>query len=170
MGSFEAVYRRTLPSVERVARRNGVAQPDLDDAVQDTFLTVYRRWSQLHHDDDPCAWVRGIAIRTCWNYRRARRRRGRWLEERRDVLDQCSDTRAGADEHFAIHEGERWLAKALLRLDERKREAVVLTQIEQRSAMEVSRLTGLSPNTVASRLRAALAELRRDGEADARRR
>jgi RNA polymerase sigma factor (sigma-70 family) len=166
---FETIYRAHSKVVGRMARRRGVSPSDLDDAVQDIFLILYRRWAECAKDEELDAWLRGVATRTSWNYRRARRRRERWLEAQPDIVDVYADPLSLSDEHVASWEEQRWLTQALLGLDERKRQAVVLTQLEQKSAKEVSRLTGLSPNTVASRLRIALAELRKNGKSRAKR-
>ena len=66
------------------------------------------------------------------------------------------------DQQLAREEDLRWLGEAVERLDDKRKEALVLSRIEGRSAAEVARMTGLSPNTVASRVRAALRELRGD--------
>jgi RNA polymerase sigma-70 factor (ECF subfamily) len=167
IATFESVYRKHWKLVGRMARRYGVSPSDLDDAVQDVFVVLYRRWTERANDEEFDAWLRGVATRTSWNYRRARRRRERWLDVQPEMVDVYADPRSLSDEHVASWEKERWLVQALLGLDERKRQAVVLTQLQQKSAKEVARLTGLSPNTVASRLRIALAELRKNGKARA---
>ena len=66
------------------------------------------------------------------------------------------------DQQLAQAEDLEWLDHAVDRLDDKRKEAIVLSRIEERSAAEVSRMTGISPNTVASRVRAALRKLRDD--------
>src|SRR5262245_2638946 len=84
---FETVYRNHWKLVARMARRYGVAPSDLDDAVQDVFLVLYRRWTERADDEALTAWLRGVAARTSWNYRRSRRRRERWLDVEAEVVD-----------------------------------------------------------------------------------
>src|SRR5262245_39500499 len=117
-----------------MARRHGVPPSDLEDAVQDVFLVLYRRWAERTKDEELDARLRGVAMRTSSNYRRARRRRERWLETQPDIVDIYADPLSSSDEQMVSWEEERWLMQALLRLDERKRQAIVLTQLEQKSA------------------------------------
>src|SRR5215207_4645128 len=63
LAAFESVYRRELPFVWAAARRLGVQPEVIDDAVQDVFLTAYRRWGDLHHDVSPRAWLYGVTRR-----------------------------------------------------------------------------------------------------------
>jgi RNA polymerase sigma-70 factor (ECF subfamily) len=155
-------YRATLEFVRRIVRRHGVATADRDDAVQDVFVVAHRRWAQLENMDRLHAWLHGIAVRICWNYRRARRRSNGVLAHEPEAPEAQPDRGAVmAPEQLAHREDLQWLRTAMDRLDAKQRSALVLTQLEQRSAVEVSRMTGLSSNTVASRLRAAMQDLRR---------
>lgn len=161
--TFEAVYRAMVGFVRRVVHRQPVPPAQREDAVQDVFVVAYRRWHQLEGTQSLRAWLHGIALRTCWNYQRANRRNGFWMESPHDSADELPDMEGELlDEQFAREEDLWWLGKALERLDDRRKEALVLSRIEGRSAAEVARITGLSPNTVASRVRAALRDLRDD--------
>ncbi|HEU4730029.1 MAG TPA: sigma-70 family RNA polymerase sigma factor [Kofleriaceae bacterium] len=160
--AFVEAYRVSVEFVRFIVRRHGIPAADREDVVQDVFVVAHRRWAQLASMESLHAWLRGIAVRICWNYRRARRRSNELL-----TLDpEDPDAQPGGAERMPPDELERredlqWLMRAMDRLDAKQRSALVLTQLEQRSAVEVSRMTGLSPNTVASRLRAAMQDLRR---------
>lgn len=159
--SFAVAYRTTIGFVRRVVQRQAISPADWDDAVQDVFLVAYRRWDQLDSAASLHAWLHGIAVRTCCNYRRARRR---W-NDRLLPGDEPAEAQPDRVDRIPAAELERreelqWLRDAMARLDEKQRRALVLVRLERRSAAEVSRMTGLSPNTVASRLRAALVGLR----------
>jgi RNA polymerase sigma-70 factor (ECF subfamily) len=146
-----------------VVRRQPIPPAHHDDAVQDVFVTAYRRWGQLDGADSLRAWLRGIAVRTCWNYQRAHRRYQFWMAPPRDGADDLPDGDGRlVDQQVARDEDLRWLEQAVERLDDKQKEALILSRIEGRSAAEVARMTGLSPNTVASRVRAALRDLRDD--------
>jgi RNA polymerase sigma-70 factor (ECF subfamily) len=158
---FAAIYRTNIDLVRRVIRRYRIHSADWDDAIQDVFVVAHRRWNQLNGADSLRAWLHGIARRVCANYRRSRKR---WhsaspLEEwRTDVeLHHASLPPTG---HFVLREEVCWLRNAVNRLDEKQRTALVLTRLQGRSAAELSRSTGLSPNTIESRVRAAMKELR----------
>jgi RNA polymerase sigma-70 factor (ECF subfamily) len=101
-------------------------------------------------------WLYEIAVRVGRRYRSRRARDGA-----RHVELAADDERAplttpehGGPEHERRERLE--LARAALAtLDDAKREAFVLACIEQRSAPEIARITGLPLNTVYSRIRAA---------------
>lgn len=161
--AFEAVYRAMVGFVRRVVHRQPIPPAHRDDAVQDTFVIAYRRWNQLDGAHSLRAWLHGIAVRTCWNYRRAHRRYRFWMAPPHETPDEVADMDGGViDQQLARAEDLRWLGEAVERLDDKRKEALILNRIEGKSAAEVSRMTGLSPNTVASRVRAALRELRGD--------
>ena len=161
--TFEAVYRAMVGFVRRVVYRQPIPPAHRDDAVQDTFIVAYRRWNQLESAQSLRAWLKGIAVRTCWNYTRAHRRYRFWMAPPHETADELADRDDRVvDQQLARAEDLQWLGQAVDRLDDKRKQALVLSRIEGRSAAEVSRMTGLSPNTVASRVRAALRKLRGD--------
>ena len=161
--TFDAVYRRMVGFVRRVVHRQPILPADRDDVVQDVFVVAYRRWSQLESAQSLPAWLHGIAVRTCWNYQRAHRRWSLRFTALQDGTDDRADPEGHVmDRELALEEDLRWLGQAVERLDDKRRQALIFNRIECKSAAEVSRVTGLSPNTVASRVRAALRELRAD--------
>jgi RNA polymerase sigma factor (sigma-70 family) len=158
---FSAIYRGQHALVRRIARRAGIAPAELDDAVQDVFVVVYRRWHELDNPQELKAWICKVAARTSHNYRRARRRYEKRFAEPAvsgEGLAVCE--RRSPEETCENSERLRWLTQALVQLDARLRQALVLTELERLSAREASELTGLSPNTLSSRLRAARQALR----------
>jgi RNA polymerase sigma-70 factor, ECF subfamily len=159
---FVEVYRATVEFVRLVVRRHGIPPADCEDAVQDFFVVAHRRWAQLEDMDRIHAWLRGIAVRVCWNYHRSRRRSIEVLVlESETPPAQPDQGELMPSEKLERREDLLWLRTALDRLDEKQRIAIVMTDLEQRSAVEVSHMTGISPNTVASRHRAAMHDLRR---------
>jgi RNA polymerase sigma factor (sigma-70 family) len=160
--TFDAVYKRMVGFVTRVVHRQPIPPADRDDAVQDVFVVAYRRWSQLDSTQSLPAWLHGIAVRTCWNYQRAHRRWSRRFVAPQDGTDRPDPDGRVIDHELAREEDLRWLGQAVERLDDKQRQALIFNRIDCKSAVEVSRMTGLSPNTVASRVRAALRELRAD--------
>jgi RNA polymerase sigma-70 factor, ECF subfamily len=161
--TFETVYRAMVGFVRRVVYRQPIPPAHRDDAVQDTFLVAYRRWNQLDGAQSLRAWLKGIAVRTCWNYSRAHRRYQFWMAPPHATTDELADVdNRVVDQQLARAEDLQWLDQAVDRLDDKRKQALVLSRIEGRTAAEVSRMTGLSPNTVSSRVRAAVRKLRSD--------
>ena len=86
---FHALYRGEFAFVWAAARRLGVPPGAVDDAVQDVFVTAYRRLDQLRFEVSPRAWLYGVTRRVASRYHRGafrRRRRVAALEQARDDL------------------------------------------------------------------------------------
>jgi RNA polymerase sigma-70 factor (ECF subfamily) len=133
----------------------------LDDAAHDVFLVVQRKLASFDGQDAQLTtWLYEIALRVAHRYRvQAAKEARRWGSLAPPQVDGAEVAPAvqGADVQCALEQTERLaLARqALDALDGEKREAFVLGCIEQRSAPEIARLTGVPLNTVYSRIRAA---------------
>lgn len=149
--SFEELYAGQFDFVWRNLRRLGVPEAAVEDAVQDTFLVVHRRLSDLRADASPRAWLFSIALRVAHDYHRRVRRK--------PVVAFDAERQAGSDEgpfeHTAAAQAARALRSFLASLDEGKRAVFVLAELEQMSAPEMSQALGIGVNTIYSRLRGA---------------
>jgi RNA polymerase sigma-70 factor (ECF subfamily) len=156
---FDLTYREDRAFVLRVVRRLGIPSGDIEDAVQDVFIVLHARLPHLHHRAPLRPWLRSVAVRVCSNRRRSallqRNRRQLRGDEALDPdslfdLQQCAP-----DEAMAKAEQRDALVHALEQLDAAKRQVLVLTALEDRTASEIAGLIRTSPNTVSSRLRLA---------------
>jgi RNA polymerase sigma-70 factor, ECF subfamily len=159
-----AVYGTHFAFVWRNLRRLRVPEALLEDAAQDVFLVVHRRW----HTYDPRwasveTWLFGILYRVAGNYLRSYRRRYAWLMPWRDFDDEASHgtaLEAVAADFESCHQAEL-LDRLLDCLDEKKRVMIVLVDVEEMSVPEAARALGLNVNTAYFRLRTARQEFQR---------
>lgn len=149
--AFEALYEEHFDYVWTNLRRLGVHGSDLDDAVQETFIVVYRRLGDFEHGASWRGWLFGIARRIASRHRRGLGRRLRGLAALSATPAPIGD---GEDELTRI-EAARLLQKFLDRIEPRKREVFILAELEGFSGSEISEALGVPANTVGSRLRAA---------------
>jgi RNA polymerase sigma-70 factor (ECF subfamily) len=153
---YDAHYR----FVWRCLRSLGVPDAALDDALQDVFLVVQRKLSTFEGRSELRTWLYAIALRIGRRHRSRARADGTPKEAEVEPI-------AAGDGESALEQSERLALarRALDALDDEKREVFVLAQVEQMSAPEIAAITGVSVNTVYSRLRAArsafTAEVRR---------
>lgn len=148
---FDALYARHFDFVWRLVKRLGVHESNVDDAVQDVFLVVYRRLGDFQHRSSDRTWIAGIAVRIASDERRRVRRKGGL-----DGLDeQLPDGRADPHGAAVQSEGMQKLYRILEHLDAERREIFVLAELEQMTAPEISEALGVKLNTVYSRLRLA---------------
>lgn len=151
---FEALYEQQFPFVWRTLRRFGVADSGLDDAAQDVFVIVHRRFGVWETGGSLRAWLYGVARRVAAAHRRRDERHKRKLTALPGpVAVTHLDDRLGAR-----HQLER-LSREIERLEPRRRQVYVLIELEGLSSPEVAQALGCKLNTVYSRLRRARADL-----------
>ncbi len=151
--SYESIYREQFDFVWRNVRRLGVPEASADDAVQDVFLIVHRRFPSFEGRSTLRTWLFGILANVARDYRRANTRR------ETKVLALAAETGAEAPptpaDLAAKREAARILDGLLGRIDDDKREVFVLVELEQMTVVDVADALGLNVNTAHARLRAA---------------
>ena len=71
-GAFEQIYRLSLPGIKAVCRKYMPSEADADDAIQETYVKIYRKLPTLKDPATFPAWSRTIAKNTCLNLIRSR--------------------------------------------------------------------------------------------------
>ena len=151
--SFEEVYDTEVETTWRGLRRLGVRDSDLDDAVQDVFVVVHRKLDDFEGRSSIRTWLFGIVIRVARRYRRGDQR-----HPETPLEGEVEATLSGGtlpDAQAADAEAVRILYALLEELDEEKREAFVMAELEELSAPEIAEALSLNLNTVYARIRAA---------------
>lgn len=145
--------------VFRTLQYLGVAPAALDDGLQDVFVTAHRRWESFEGRSSPRTWLYGIARRVAFRYRRKdHNRRQRFVLTERPV--------DGVDAPFEQANARRSVQRLLEGLDEDKRAAFVLVEVEGFTASEAAELLEVPLGTVYSRVRAAWGRLREAAQDD----
>jgi RNA polymerase sigma-70 factor (ECF subfamily) len=155
--SFESAYREHFAFVWRALARLGVADAGLEDAAQDVFLVAYRRWDDFEGRSTRRTWIYGIAVRVARDHRRRVRRKG----PGEPLPEELASEAPGPDEAWQARRAQALARQLLGRLDDERRELVVLVDLEGLSVPEAAELLGLKLNTAYSRLRLAHQELDR---------
>jgi RNA polymerase sigma-70 factor (ECF subfamily) len=168
---LDAVYAAQFRYVWRCLRSLGVNEAELDDALHDVFLVVQEKLGDFDGRAKLTTWLYAICIRVARRYRWAARKDA-WRfvpntgeSENGDEGPAAPGSARDPEQALARAERLELARQALGRLDDDKREAFVLSQIEQQSAPEIAEILGIPVDTVYSRIRAAKlafqAELRR---------
>jgi RNA polymerase sigma-70 factor (ECF subfamily) len=153
-----------LPFVWRNLRRLGVADSQVEDAAQDVFLVVHRRWDTWDVSLSTVeTWLFGIVLRVAHNYRRAQQRRLAWLLPAADpqALQNAPAATDGPAEVLARREAAAVFERALAHVDEAKRAVFLLVDVEQLPVPEAAAALGINLNTAYWRLRKARLTFRR---------
>jgi RNA polymerase sigma-70 factor, ECF subfamily len=143
---FEALFLKEFDFVARALQRLGVREADVNDVAQELFLAVHHALGTWDRSRPSRPWLMGFAVRLASNYRRLAWHRGRELDE--DLVPpspRLNDKLAA----------KRTVMRALDALDYDKRVALVMHDLEELTAKEISELLGVPANTVSSRVRLA---------------
>jgi RNA polymerase sigma-70 factor, ECF subfamily len=159
---LESIYAEHFDFVWRNLRRLGVSEHQLRDAAQDVFVVVHRRLSDWDGAESLRPWLYSIVRRVAADTRRRHRRKE--LSECEDVHTLPDRRDAGPESNAARNQELELLLRLLARLDDDKREVLILIDLEGMTVPEVATLLGQNLNTTYSRLRAAR-QLMREGYA-----
>lgn len=153
--SFRSVYDDYFDFVWTCARRLGVAMDAIDDVVQEIFIVVHARLQTLERPASLRSWLYGVVRRTVSTYHRGRHTRtARELSE--PSLDDSASPMQPSPLDLAVFSDEvKLLWRLLGELDARKREVLILAELEEMTMPEIAEAIGIPLNTAYSRLRAA---------------
>ncbi|GAA3668356.1 RNA polymerase sigma factor [Nonomuraea antimicrobica] len=163
--ALRALHRRHAPWLRaRLARR--CADPDVvDDALQETFLAVWRSAARFE-GDDPAGWLWTIAIRRLVSALRGRG--SRWIGGDRGVnaamnaAMNAEPVTPSAEDVVLLGVEHGDLGSALTRLSPELRAVIEATVLDGLTTKEAARLLGIPEGTVKTRAMRARARLREE--------
>jgi RNA polymerase sigma-70 factor, ECF subfamily len=174
--TFDSVYHAYAPFVWRNARRLGVSYGAVEDVMQEVFLVVYRRLPEFEERATAAstgsagsfasmkAWLSAILIRIVRAHRRGARRKDAAgantpsSPEPDSLMDRRSPSPLEAAER---DEAVQELYAILSRMNEERREVLVLSELEELTAPEIALALQVNVNTISWRLRTARQEFER---------
>jgi RNA polymerase sigma-70 factor (ECF subfamily) len=145
--AFGRLYALFSPLVHGILLAR-VPAGEVDDLVQDVFLTAYRKLDSLRQSAAFGGWIAMIARNRAMDFHRNRRE----TEDLSDDIPQTSSTEEDA-------EAARALA-AIRALPEAYRETLILRLVEGMSGPEIAERTGLTPASVRVNLHRGMKLLR----------
>jgi RNA polymerase sigma-70 factor (ECF subfamily) len=161
----EAVHRdarlremvdRHIDFVARVLRNAGIAEAEVDDEVQRTFIVAAKRLDDVRPGSEKSFLLR-IALNLAAHARRtAARRREVGVDQAPEMIDAGATPEQLTDRKRA----RRMLDRVLDAMAPELREVLVLYEIEELSMIEIAGALGIPQGTVASRLRRARLDFR----------
>ena len=121
------------------------------DAVQETFLKVYRTMDTFRNECSEKTWLMRIAVNTCRDIRRSAWFRR--IDGRISLENLPEPTVQLKDDHVELTLAIMWLPQKL-------KEVTLLYYYQDMTMREVADALGISPSTVSKRLDRAHAKLR----------
>ncbi len=162
----EALIAHLHPLVRRLVRNHLPRRESEEDLMQDAFIKIFQRLETY----EPRAgvpfehWVSRLTVRTCLDALRAERSRPEWRmadlsEGETQWMDYLMSRQADSpSEHVA--DAKAIVARLLAQLSPSDRLVLRLLDLEQRSTLEISQLTGWTRAMVKMRAMRARLKLR----------
>jgi RNA polymerase sigma-70 factor (ECF subfamily) len=132
------------PDIRRYAARNCRAA-DIDDAVQETLLLLYRRVGTLRAVTSFSAWLFAVARRACL----------RLLRHSTGMTDAAADDAEARLSNLAPEDIRIDLSRAIQSLPDHYRDVILLRDIEELSIDEIAGVLALTRESVKARIHRA---------------
>jgi len=162
--AFEALVDRHWRKIASIAGRFLSDPNEIDDALQETFISAFRNLSRFRGEASVQTWLIRIAINVCKGRRTGWWRRRVRLETEHSAAadtDRAPTSAASVESEVLYGEWERTVRCAVGRLPERQRLPILLHFFEDLTGAEIARVLGCSESTVWSRLYAGIENLRK---------
>ena len=167
--AMERLVQRHGSSVYAFVRRFLGNSPAADDVYQEVWLKVIRYADRFEGRSRFTTWLFQITRNVCMDHRRASLRRKEGISLERDagvgegvaLREQVADRGPSTDERVVESEERRAVEQAIARLPDEQREVLLLREKTELTFEQIAEISGLSPNTVKSRMRYALVNLRK---------
>jgi RNA polymerase sigma-70 factor (ECF subfamily) len=153
--AFEDLMIATERRVAALAWRILGDAEDVKDAVQETFIRVYRHLDQFREDGAFFGWLFRIAVNVCRDLERKRMWR-RIFSPLEDAVNV--GTRARFDDALEARDS---LMRAIRRLPRQQRVAVILRDVEELSTEEVAAILGIRETSLKVSISKARAKMRK---------
>ena len=165
LGPLGALFDRHHEAVRQMLLRTSPNSADVDDLVQETFLTAARAAASFDGRDSAKPFLLGVAVQML-------RRRRRTFGRLRNMLESLGKAPSVAprspEESTSQAEEAARLRAAVDRLSEDKRLVLVMVEWNGMSGVEAAKVLGVPVGTVWRRLHEARAEIRRTLERGSR--
>lgn len=134
-----------------------------EDIAQEVFIKAYRQWDRFRGDSSVYTWLYKITVNLCRDRARSAWWRRMLPTDDPDVLShgesQLPPEDGPEDAVLRIAQNEELMA-AVMQLPDAYREAIVLYYYQELSTVEIAEITGVSDNTIKTRLFRARAMLK----------
>ena len=146
-----AEYQRPLLHMCAMMLRDDAAA---EDAVQETFVKVWRALPQFRRECSEKSWLMRIAMNTCRDMTRTA-----WFRHT-DRRVTPEELQLPAQEEASREEDREELAQAIMKLPRKYRDVLLLYYYQDMNQEEVAQALNISPSTESKRLTHARDKLR----------
>lgn len=157
--AFDELVRRYTPKLYGMIYNMTSNREDTADLLQDVFAKAYRSLKRFMGRSSFYTWIYSIAVNMTLNFLK---KRGRYHKVSLDDVDtglendpefiKVTTANGGTMREVHVHELQKRLNEAMMKLSEDHRTAVTLYDIQGLQHSEISKILGVSEGTVRSRL------------------
>lgn len=140
LSAFEELFVQHSPKMKSMALHLLSNTADAEDAVQETFLKVYRSVGSFKGQSSLATWMFRILINNCYDLRRRKMRRGGDAAELEIGAEGTPDLPAPKSDHPL----RMALERAVAQLPSRQREVFLLAEVEGFKHLEIAGMLGIS--------------------------
>jgi RNA polymerase sigma-70 factor (ECF subfamily) len=147
--AFEELMRRHAPALLRLATRLLGSRTEAEDAVQESFVSAWRKLPEFRRDARFSTWIHRIVTNRCLNV----------LRSRRPSVDLEGVPEPQAPEHVASparvaesHAAAADLSRAMAGLSPEQRVCWVLRELNGLAYETIAESVGISPEAVRGRV------------------
>ena len=139
----EVLFRRHYAELLRLAVVMLGSREAAEDAVQEAFVSLHRKWRSLRDPESAEAYLRSAVLNSCrsWVRRQVTQRAVRPLMLVREHADSAEDTTVGRDEAGS-------LVAVMRTLPRRQREVLACRYVLEMSVAETAQLLEISSGSV----------------------
>lgn len=133
-----------------------------EDAVQDTYLKVWKNWQGFQGRAQEKTWITRIAINTCKNYIRSPWRQKVETADMTQLLESgLNSVSAGGDAYEKLN-NTMVLMNEIVKLKEKYRLAILLYYYQELSVPEIAKVLGRQESTVFTLLKRGREQLKKN--------
>ncbi|HUW17707.1 MAG TPA: RNA polymerase sigma factor [Sedimentisphaerales bacterium] len=158
--AFDRIVEANCADIAALANRLLGWPGDVEDVVQDIFLAAFLGLKKFRCQCSLKSWLFAITINECRDYRYRRMLRFRLFS--RAAVKASSSSADAADKTVMSRETFNRIRRAVKALPAKYREPLVLRYLQQLPTDEISRILGISDNTLQVRLSRARKRLKQE--------
>jgi RNA polymerase sigma factor (sigma-70 family) len=147
---FESVYKDwALPLTKFVMKRTGANKKDVDEVVEETFVSAWRGWNAFKHKSSYFTWLCRIALNKISDYYRDQvHRNSRIVVPLLEAITTADNKSLSPEENLALKELRKSVNDCLNLLPIEKRQLLWFRYWKDMTYAEISKMMGVTERAV----------------------
>jgi RNA polymerase sigma-70 factor, ECF subfamily len=150
--NFGRLIELTSPFAFSVAFRILCDEDQAKDVVQDTMVTIWQKLNKIKSSEGYKTWIYRIVVNKCYDELRKRKRNSEFIADEKTwaAISNSVSERPSAD--FENKETAQIINRLTERLSPKQKAVFVLSDLEELTSNEISRITGMSKSGIKANL------------------